>query len=85
MMDQSRRAFLKRAAALGIARAHAPAHPIEQLHVSNHDHIGLVRALAARDCATAVEISHQHVDRLHRTMFVGLLEAHRERDASEPV
>lgn len=60
-------------------------YPIEQLHVSNHDHIGLVRALAARDCATAVEVSHQHVDRLHRTMFVGLLEAHREKDASEPV
>lgn len=60
-------------------------YPIEQLHMSNHDHIGLVRALAARDCATAVEISHQHVDRLHRTMFVGLLEAHPVGDSSDPV
>ena len=59
-------------------------YPIDQLHLSNHDHIGLVRALAARDCRTAVDVTHQHVDRLHRTMFVGLLEARRPDDAAGP-
>ena len=58
-------------------------YPIDQLHVSNHDHIGLVGALAARDCETAVKVSHQHVDRLHRTMFMGLLETHRPEDPTE--
>lgn len=55
-------------------------YPIDQLHVSNHDHVGLVGALTARDCEAAVNVSHQHVDRLHRTMFVGLLEAHQPGD-----
>lgn len=56
-------------------------YPIDQLHLSNHDHVGLVRALAERDCETAVSVSRRHVDRLHRTMFVGLLTARQSDDA----
>ncbi|MDP9695350.1 UNVERIFIED_ORG: DNA-binding FadR family transcriptional regulator [Arthrobacter globiformis] len=47
-------------------------YPIELLHKSNCDHIGLVAALRAGDVAAAVEISRKHVDILHRTMFMGL-------------
>lgn len=57
-------------------------YPIDQLHRSNHDHIGLVRALASHDDEAAVAISHRHVDRLHRTMFVGLLEDRRSAHQS---
>lgn len=52
-------------------------YPIDQLHASNQDHLELVQALQGRETETAVEISRRHVDRLHRTMFVGLLEGHK--------
>lgn len=47
-------------------------YPIQLLHRSNDDHIALVAALRDRDIPEAVEISRQHVDILHRTMFMGL-------------
>lgn len=47
-------------------------YPIEVLHQSNCDHIALVAALKAGDAQAAVEVSRQHVDILHRTMFMGL-------------
>ncbi|GAA4661378.1 FCD domain-containing protein [Arthrobacter cryoconiti] len=47
-------------------------YPIESLHGSNQDHISLVRALREGRTEAAVEISRQHVDTLHRTMFMAL-------------
>lgn len=49
-------------------------YPIEQLHASNQDHLGLVEALGAGNGEAAVELSRLHVERLHHTMFVGLLQ-----------
>jgi len=50
-------------------------YPIRELHAANADHIQLVAALRERDVVRAVGISRRHVDVLHRTMFMGLLEA----------
>lgn len=50
-------------------------YPIERLHESNRDHIALVAALRAGDIQHAVEISRNHVDILHRSMFMGLTHA----------
>ena len=47
-------------------------YPIERLHESNRDHIAIVAALRAGDGNAAVEVARQHVDVLHRTMFMGL-------------
>jgi DNA-binding GntR family transcriptional regulator len=47
-------------------------YPIELLHKSNCDHIALVSALRAGDVQEAVEVSRNHVDILHQTMFMGL-------------
>jgi len=47
-------------------------YPIESLHASNEDHIRLVAALREGRAVDAVEVSRQHVDTLHRTMFMGL-------------
>jgi DNA-binding GntR family transcriptional regulator len=49
-------------------------YPIERLHESNRDHIAIVAALRAGDGHAAVEVARQHVDVLHRTMFMGLAE-----------
>ncbi|MET1034370.1 MAG: FCD domain-containing protein [Arthrobacter sp.] len=49
-------------------------YPIERLHEANRDHIRLVAALRHGDVEAAVEVSRGHVDALHRTMFMGLLE-----------
>lgn len=50
-------------------------YPIHELHAANADHVELVAALRDRDVVRSVEISRRHVDVLHRTMFMGLLEA----------
>ncbi|WP_125614350.1 FadR/GntR family transcriptional regulator [Specibacter cremeus] len=47
-------------------------YPIDRLHESNKDHLRLVEALAGNDVRGAVQIAHDHVDILHRTMFMGL-------------
>jgi len=49
-------------------------YPIDRLHLSNQDHIELVRALRDGQLETAVEVSRRHVDTLHRTMFMGLVD-----------
>jgi len=49
-------------------------YPIESLHSSNQDHIQLVAALREGRVQAAVEISRRHVDTLHRTMFMGLVD-----------
>ena len=49
-------------------------YPIEELHKSNHDHIALVAALRAGRVEEAVEVTRKHVDILHRTMFMGLVQ-----------
>lgn len=49
-------------------------YPIDRLHVSNQDHIELVRALRDGQVEAAVEVSRRHVDTLHRTMFMGLVD-----------
>lgn len=50
-------------------------YPIRELHAANADHIELVAALRTNDAIRAVEISRRHVDVLHRTMFMGLIES----------
>ncbi|MCA4135292.1 FadR/GntR family transcriptional regulator [Arthrobacter sp. M4] len=49
-------------------------YPIEILHTSNRDHVALVEALRAGDGQRAVEVSRKHVDVLHKTMFMGLID-----------
>lgn len=49
-------------------------YPIESLRASNKDHIRLVAALRSGDATTAVEVSRKHVDILHQTMFMGLVD-----------
>ncbi|MEU4538732.1 FCD domain-containing protein [Streptosporangium sp. NPDC023825] len=46
--------------------------PLDHLRESNRGHAELVAALAAGDPLRAVEITHRHVEVLHRTMFVGV-------------
>jgi DNA-binding FadR family transcriptional regulator len=50
-------------------------YPIEYLRESNREHFDLIDALRRHDALAAVEIVHEHVNVLHRTMFVGLLAA----------
>lgn len=47
-------------------------YPIAYLRDSNREHAALVEALAARDPIEAVRLAREHVDSLHKTMFVGL-------------
>ncbi|MGA7203096.1 MAG: FCD domain-containing protein, partial [Specibacter sp.] len=49
-------------------------YPIESLHASNQDHISLVAAMRDGRTEDAVEVSRRHVDTLHRTMFMGLVD-----------
>jgi DNA-binding GntR family transcriptional regulator len=49
-------------------------YPIELLHKSNCDHVALVAALRAGDVEEAAEVSWKHVDVLHRTMSMGLVQ-----------
>lgn len=49
-------------------------YPIEYLRESNSEHRELVEAVAERDVIAAVDIARRHVEVLHRTMFVGLME-----------
>lgn len=46
--------------------------PLDYLRESNRGHAELVAALAAGDPLKAVEITRDHVEVLHRTMFVGV-------------
>ncbi len=48
-------------------------YPIEALHASNLDHIALVQAMRAGEVSRAIDVSRDHVDVLHRTMFTGLM------------
>ncbi|GHH87498.1 transcriptional regulator [Streptomyces sulfonofaciens] len=49
-------------------------YPREALLRSNREHRELVEALRRGDAAAAGEIARRHVQTLHRTMFVGLLD-----------
>lgn len=49
-------------------------YPIENLHASNQDHVQLVAALRGGRVQAAIEVSRRHVDTLHRTMFMGLVD-----------
>lgn len=50
-------------------------YPMEYLHRSNDEHRQLVVALDARDAVTAVDIARRHIEELHHSMFMGLIEA----------
>ncbi|MCT7351112.1 FCD domain-containing protein [Streptomyces sp. 15-116A] len=50
-------------------------YPMDALRQSNRDHHALVDALRDGDPAAAADIARRHVAVLHKTMFVGLLEA----------
>jgi DNA-binding FadR family transcriptional regulator len=48
-------------------------YPMEALRESNTEHRLLIEALRRNDAAEAGELTRRHVEVLHRTMFVGLL------------
>lgn len=48
-------------------------YPIDYLRGSNTQHKQIICAVRSRDVQTAVTVVHDHIDELHRTMFVGLL------------
>ncbi|MEU7051631.1 FadR/GntR family transcriptional regulator [Streptomyces eurythermus] len=50
-------------------------YPLDALRQSNREHHALVDALRDADPAAAADIARRHVEVLHKTMFVGLLEA----------
>jgi DNA-binding FadR family transcriptional regulator len=50
-------------------------YPVEYLRQSNTEHRQLVAALADRDVASAADVARRHVERLHETMFMGLMDA----------
>ncbi|KUN26927.1 MULTISPECIES: FadR/GntR family transcriptional regulator [Streptomyces] len=56
-------------------------YPMDALRESNREHRALVDALRAGDTAAAADIARRHVEVLHRTMFVGLLETAEGRGA----
>jgi DNA-binding FadR family transcriptional regulator len=49
-------------------------YPVEHLRESNREHRELVLAIADRDVTSATDVARRHVETLHRTMFVGLLD-----------
>lgn len=49
-------------------------YPIEYLRGSNAEHRELVDAVARRDPVAAADVARRHVEVLHETMFVGLLD-----------
>lgn len=49
-------------------------YPMETLQASNGEHRELVDALRRRDATGAAAVAQRHVEVLHRTMFVGLLD-----------
>lgn len=49
-------------------------YPISRLRESNDEHRRLVDALERRDPVAAVEVARRHVNVLHESMFVGLLD-----------
>lgn len=55
-------------------------YPMETLRQSNREHHALVDALRRGDTAAAADIARQHVEVLHQTMFVGLLDAADRQD-----
>jgi DNA-binding FadR family transcriptional regulator len=48
---------------------------MEALRESNTEHRRLIDALRRKDAAEAGEVARQHVEVLHSTMFVGLMNA----------
>ncbi|MDQ8707981.1 FCD domain-containing protein [Streptomyces sp. LHD-70] len=48
-------------------------YPLEALRASNTEHRRLLDALRRKDAAEAGEVARRHVEVLHRTMFVGLM------------
>ncbi|MET9878934.1 FCD domain-containing protein [Actinacidiphila glaucinigra] len=50
-------------------------YPLDALRASNAEHRALVSALRQRDRAAAAAVAQEHVQTLHRTMFIGLPEA----------
>ncbi|GAB3519619.1 pyruvate dehydrogenase complex transcriptional repressor PdhR [Arthrobacter monumenti] len=49
-------------------------YPIEDLHRANEDHVALVAALIRHDVSAAVELARSHVETLHHTMFMELIQ-----------
>ncbi|MEW1748772.1 FadR/GntR family transcriptional regulator [Streptomyces angustmyceticus] len=49
-------------------------YPLDTLRRSNAEHRALVDALRRGDPVDAAEVARRHVDQLHRTMFVGLMD-----------
>ncbi len=49
-------------------------YPLDTLQRSNCEHRALVDALRRGDPVGATEVARRHVDQLHRTMFVGLMD-----------
>ncbi|MEU0336447.1 FCD domain-containing protein [Streptomyces sp. NPDC006193] len=56
-------------------------YPLDALRASNDEHRMLLDALERRDAAAAGEVARRHVEVLHRTMFVGLLDGGAGDDA----
>jgi DNA-binding FadR family transcriptional regulator len=50
-------------------------YPMDALRQSNREHHALIDALRDGDTAAAADVAREHVEALHQTMFVGLLEA----------
>jgi len=49
-------------------------YPLEYLRESNAEHRALVEAVAGRDPIAAADVARRHVEVLHETMFVGLMD-----------
>ena len=49
-------------------------YPVETLRDSNREHRELIAAIRGRDATAAARIARRHVEVLHRTMFVGLMD-----------
>lgn len=48
-------------------------YPVDYLRESNREHQQLVDAISERDALGAVQVARRHVETLHETMFVGLI------------
>ncbi|WP_244943207.1 FadR/GntR family transcriptional regulator [Streptomyces inhibens] len=59
-------------------------YPLDTLRQSNCEHHALVDAVRRGDPTGAVDIARRHVAQLHRTMFVGLLDAARPAGGERP-
>src|SRR5690606_36041063 len=57
-------------------------YPLEYLRESNAEHRALVEAVAGRDPIAAADVARRHVEVLHETMFVGLMDRRGEERLS---